>query len=86
MPTRLLAHPADRSRAGEPAAEPLPFSDKPFADPVALAIGPEGGFTDEEATLATTAGWTLVDLGPRILRVETAAILLLALVMQRRSS
>jgi 16S rRNA (uracil1498-N3)-methyltransferase len=43
---------------------------------VALAVGPEGGFTDEEIALARQAGWQVVDLGPRILRVETAAIVL----------
>jgi 16S rRNA (uracil1498-N3)-methyltransferase len=43
---------------------------------VALAVGPEGGFTDEEVIHAQDAGWQLADLGPRILRVETAAIVL----------
>jgi 16S rRNA (uracil1498-N3)-methyltransferase len=46
--------------------------------PVLLAIGPEGGFTDAEVGLATIAGWQCVDLGPRILRVETAALLLVS--------
>jgi len=44
------------------------------AEPVTLAVGPEGGFTDEELAAARAAGWDLIDLGPRILRVETAAI------------
>lgn len=39
-----------------------------------LAVGPEGGFTEEEIAAATAAGWEIVDLGPRILRIETAAI------------
>ena len=43
-----------------------------------LAIGPEGGFTDAEVDTATRAGWQTVELGPRILRVETAAIALAA--------
>jgi len=51
------------------------------ATPIVLAIGPEGGFTDEEVGLATAAGWQLVDLGPRILRTETAALLLVAWVV-----
>ena len=50
-------------------------------DRVLLAVGPEGGFTAEEAALAVAAGWHTLDLGPRILRVETAAILLAALVV-----
>ncbi len=47
---------------------------------VFLAIGPEGGLTDEEVSAAHDAGWRMMDLGPRILRIETAAVLLVALV------
>jgi 16S rRNA (uracil1498-N3)-methyltransferase len=43
---------------------------------VALAVGPEGGFTEEEIALAQASGWQVRGLGPRILRVETAAIVL----------
>lgn len=39
-----------------------------------IAIGPEGGFTEDEVTAAVRAGWQTVTLGPRILRVETAAL------------
>jgi 16S rRNA (uracil1498-N3)-methyltransferase len=46
----------------------------------AVAVGPEGGFTDEEVGLAVTAGWQPVSLGPRILRVETAALVLAAVL------
>ena len=45
-----------------------------------LAIGPEGGFSDPEVAAALTAGWQGVNLGPRILRVETAAVALAAVV------
>lgn len=41
---------------------------------VALAIGPEGGWTAEEMALFSESGWKHVTLGPRILRAETAAI------------
>jgi 16S rRNA (uracil1498-N3)-methyltransferase len=41
---------------------------------VALAIGPEGGWTAEEMSLFSESGWKHVTLGPRILRAETAAI------------
>lgn len=41
---------------------------------VALFIGPEGGFTPDEARLAQDYGAKLVSLGPRILRAETAAL------------
>ncbi len=47
---------------------------------IALAVGPEGGLTETEILQAARAGWDLVDLGPRVLRVETAAIWLVALV------
>jgi 16S rRNA (uracil1498-N3)-methyltransferase len=48
---------------------------------VAIAIGPEGGFSDEETAAATAADWQLLDLGERILRIETAATLLTALTI-----
>ncbi len=41
---------------------------------VALAIGPEGGWTAEEMSLFGENRWRSVTLGPRILRAETAAI------------
>ena len=67
---RLLAHPG-------------PIATTPRIEPsgdVLLAIGPEGGFSEDEVTLALNAGWQAVSLGRRVLRTETAAILLTALV------
>ncbi len=49
---------------------------------VAVAVGPEGGFTDDEVSLGRAAGWGVVGLGPRILRVETAALALAAISAQ----
>ena len=49
------------------------------APSVALAIGPEGGWTAEEMGLFSEQGWHHVTLGPRILRAETAAIAGLAI-------
>ena len=46
--------------------------------PIAFLVGPEGGFTDEEAAAAVAAGWRKISLGPRILRIETAASALAA--------
>lgn len=43
-----------------------------------LAVGPEGGLTDEEIQLARQEGWQIVGLGERILRIETAALALVA--------
>lgn len=37
-------------------------------------VGSEGGWTDEELAAARQAGWTIVTLGGRTLRAETAAI------------
>jgi len=45
-----------------------------------LAIGPEGGWTNEEETLFATEGWRAVSLGPRVLRAETAAIAAVSIV------
>jgi 16S rRNA (uracil1498-N3)-methyltransferase len=50
------------------------------AESVSLVIGPEGGFTVEEAAMARDRGYTMVHLGPRILRAETAALTALSLV------
>ena len=47
---------------------------------IALAIGPEGGWTAEEMALFTRHNWQPITLGPRILRAETAAISAIAIV------
>ncbi|HEX7737313.1 MAG TPA: RsmE family RNA methyltransferase [Ktedonobacteraceae bacterium] len=48
---------------------------------VLLFIGPEGGLTSDEATLARNNGVQVVTLGPRILRAETAALASVSNVM-----
>ena len=68
---RILAHPGGASKRED--ADNAPGRD------TVLAVGPEGGFTDEEISLARAAGWRVLDLGPRILRIETAAIALAVL-------
>lgn len=45
---------------------------------ISILVGPEGGLTPEEQTLAITAGYTGIRMGPRILRTETAALAALA--------
>jgi 16S rRNA (uracil1498-N3)-methyltransferase len=56
-----------------------PLASLPAATgPVALAIGPEGGFTVRELDAARAAGFDAVSLGPRVLRTETAAVAALA--------
>jgi 16S rRNA (uracil1498-N3)-methyltransferase len=62
---------------GHPGGEPI--SSAELGADLAVAVGPEGGFTDEEVSAATIAGWRAIDLGPRVLRVETAALALAVL-------
>ena len=50
-------------------------------DVAAVIIGPEGGLTEEEVALAKEAGATILTLGKRILRTETAAIVMIAILM-----
>jgi 16S rRNA (uracil1498-N3)-methyltransferase len=47
---------------------------------VVIAIGPEGGFSEEEANMARHYGFNVVGLGRRILRAETAAVAAISLV------
>lgn len=70
--TVLIAHPHARERDLRAA-----LADRPAA--VSLFTGPEGGFGDDEIALAARA--QTVTLGPRILRAETAAPVLAALVL-----
>ena len=51
------------------------------ASQVTLAIGPEGGWTEEELELFQKSGWQFVSLGSTILRSETAVIAALALTI-----
>ena len=66
---RLIAHPGGAALPAEKSATHWQ-----------LAIGPEGGFNDDELMMAKAGGWQTVDLGPRILRIETAAISLVSAI------
>jgi 16S rRNA (uracil1498-N3)-methyltransferase len=69
-PTRV-AQMATPSAPHRPAAAP----------PLAVLIGPEGGFAeDERAALLSRKFVTAISLGPRILRADTAAVAALAIV------
>lgn len=72
---RIIAHPHESPTSTTLKQRLLQQADK---QPVFVAIGPEGGFTDLEWQKACHAGWQTIDLGPRILRVETAALALVA--------
>lgn len=65
---RILAHPGGSKTAARPSGRPL------------VAIGPEGGWTDAEVELLESKGFARFSLGPRILKTETAAIALLAVL------
>jgi 16S rRNA (uracil1498-N3)-methyltransferase len=64
---RLIAHPGGAD-----------VSTRTTGDELWAAVGPEGGFTDDEVAVAEHAGWQRVSLGRAILRVETAALALAA--------
>lgn len=74
----LMAHPAVHGAEVRPLWKVLAGLAR--TGRVAAAVGPEGGFTDDEVSAAEAAGWQLVDLGPRLLRVETAAVALAAVL------
>ncbi|MBN2373615.1 16S rRNA (uracil(1498)-N(3))-methyltransferase [bacterium] len=50
---------------------------------VCLLVGPEGGFAEEEINMAKETGFIPIGLGPRILRTETAAIAMIAVIQYR---
>jgi 16S rRNA (uracil1498-N3)-methyltransferase len=43
-----------------------------------LAVGPEGGFSDNDLAALRQAGFDALALGPRILRTETAGLAAMA--------
>ncbi len=50
---------------------------------ITVLIGPEGGFDEAEADAATSAGFAVRSLGPRVLRTETAAAAVMAVLQAR---
>ena len=57
------------------------FSSLTAGQDIALFIGPEGGFDEQEISLAKEAGVVPITLGKRILRTETAGFTVLAWIM-----
>ena len=72
-----------RRLVAQPGGSPLSQLDRSVSLPTCLAIGPEGGLTEAEVAAAVAAGWETIDLGLRILRVETAAVALTAAIVLR---
>jgi 16S rRNA (uracil1498-N3)-methyltransferase len=72
---RWFLHPGADGKSPEALLAPTLVSDvqpSETSTQILFAIGPEGGFTQEEAKDAMHHGFQLLDLGERILRVETA--------------
>lgn len=68
-----------------PLADPLAPLRAALPGPLAVLIGPEGGFAEgERRQLQGRAGTIVLSLGPRILRADTAAVAALALVEAAR--
>ena len=55
----------------------------PAGDSVAIAIGPEGGWSPRDREILRTAGFSGLKLGPRILRTETAGLAAIAALQSR---
>lgn len=72
----LVAHPTTEARM---ASEILAELDGEI-DSLGIWIGPEGGFSDEEIKSMSDREFLSVDLGPRILRTDTAGVVAIALV------
>jgi 16S rRNA (uracil1498-N3)-methyltransferase len=75
---RLLPYEGERGQALGAYLRTL--EQKP--DIVSIFVGPEGGFETAEVDLARDLGLTLVTLGPRILRSETAGIVATAIALE----
>ena len=75
--TRIVAHPY-----GAASCQTIEQSEQSNNQTLLLAIGPEGGWTDDEVALLEEHGFARYSLGSRILRTDTATIALLAQLMQ----
>ena len=79
---RLLASAIEPDQRIGPLFEQLRIDGLPLPGRVHLLVGPEGGFTREEADLARSHGWRPISLGERPLRAETASIVAIALTQE----
>lgn len=73
--TKIVAHPYKSETSDTQHSNFLLHTSQA---PKVLAIGPEGGWTDEEVAALEERGFTRYSLGERILRTDTATIALLA--------
>ncbi|KAA6483654.1 16S rRNA (uracil(1498)-N(3))-methyltransferase [Agrobacterium rhizogenes] len=66
---------------GDAGQNPLPLLAKITEKHLALLVGPEGGFSEEERALLRSLDFvTAIPLGPRILRADTAAVAAMAVI------
>jgi 16S rRNA (uracil1498-N3)-methyltransferase len=77
---RYIAHPVTGS---SPTPFPPDRKSSRTAQKVMIAVGPAGGFSDNEIEEALDQGFKTVGLGPRRLRSETAGIVLCTLVLSQ---
>lgn len=61
----------------------VPIKTVNLISPVALLIGPEGGFSESEVDEARACGFVPLTLGPRILRTETAGLAAMAILQAK---
>ena len=81
LPHWLSTVEADCKLVLDPVATSSELGDQPAH--IALLIGPEGGLTPSELALASESGFTAIQLGPRILRTETAPLVALTVIGAR---
>ncbi len=80
-PGRLLVFCDEDARVADPVAALRAAADPGATNPLAVLVGPEGGFSqDERALIRARPNTVALSLGPRILRADTAAVAVLALV------
>ena len=80
-PSRLLVFCDEAADVRDPVAALTAARTGPQPRPLAVLIGPEGGFSERErAALAGLPDVVRLSLGPRILRADTAAVAALALI------
>ena len=78
---RLVVFCDEDARVADPVPALSGAADPVAPPPLAVLVGPEGGFAPEERALIAARPNTLaLSLGPRILRADTAAVAVLALV------
>ena len=77
---RIVAHPY--GARGARAVPTATSAAAPVSQIPVLAVGPEGGWTDDEVERLEAKGFARMSLGPRILRTDTALIALISRLME----